>query len=231
MEVELNYCFFFNNSFNSPKHLININSYKKIIKMIFYKKRKSISKYYYESLIKILINHLSKIKKEYSLNKKNKEIINEKEEIKNISIEIDKKINILENNIKELKDSYINGIIKKQLIKDKNEKKKFIKKLNIQEKRNKIKIIYNEIIKLLNDKINETEIINDYCKRINELLTKYEKINEKDINERKIKYINKENNEIIEHKGKKKINEKKIFIILLPIMFVINYFVNNLKGI
>ena len=223
--------FFFNNSFNSPKHLININSYKKIIKMIFYKKRKSISKYYYESLIKILINHLSKIKKEYSLNKKNKEIINEKEEIKNISIEIDKKINILENNIKELKDSYINGIIKKQLIKDKNEKKKFIKKLNIQEKRNKIKIIYNEIIKLLNDKINETEIINDYCKRINELLTKYEKINEKDINERKIKYINKENNEIIEHKGKKKINEKKIFIILLPIMFVINYFVNNLKGI
>ena len=223
--------FFFNNSFNSPKHLININSYKKIIKMIFYKKRKSISKYYYESLIKILINHLSKIKKEYSLNKKNKEIINEKEEIKNISIKIDKKINILENNIKELKDSYINGIIKKQLIKDKNEKKKFIKKLNIQEKRNKIKIIYNEIIKLLNDKINETEIINDYCKRINELLTKYEKINEKDINERKIKYINKENNEIIEHKGKKKINEKKIFIILLPIMFVINYFVNNLKGI
>ena len=225
--------FFFNNRFNSPKYLININSYKKIIKMIFYKKRKPISKYYYESLIKILINHLSKIKKEYSLNKKDKKIINEKEkeEIKNISIEIDKKINILENNIKELKDSYINGIIKKQLIKDKNEKKKFIKKLNIQEKRNKIKIIYNEIIKLLNDKINETEIINDYCKRINELLTKYEKINEKDINERKIKYINNENNEIIENKGKKKINEKKIFIILLPIMFVINYFVNNLKGI
>ena len=50
--------FFFNNSFNVPKYLININSYRKIIKMIFYKKRKSISKYYYESLIKILINHL-----------------------------------------------------------------------------------------------------------------------------------------------------------------------------
>lgn len=222
--------FFFNNSFNAPKYLININSYKKIIKMIFYKKRKPISKYYYESLIKILINHLSKIKKEYSLIKKNRNIINEKEkeEIKNVCIEIDKKINILDNNIKELKDAYINGIIKKQVIKDKNEKKKFIKKLNIQGKRNKLKIIYNEIIKILNDKINETEIKNNYYKGMNELLTKYEKINEKDINEGKIKYINNKN---IEHKRKNKINEKKIFIILLPIMFVINYFMNNLKGI
>ena len=225
--------FFFNNSFNAPKYLININSYKKIIKMIFYKKRKPISKYYYESLIKILINHLSKIKKEYSLIKKNRNIINEKEkeEIKNVCIEIDKKINILDNNIKELKDAYINGIIKKQVIKDKNEKKKFIKKLNIQGKRNKLKIIYNEIIKILNDKINETEIKNNYYKGMNELLTKYEKINEKDINEGKIKYIYNENNENIEHKKKNKINEKKIFIILLPIMFVINYFMNNLKGI
>ena len=225
--------FFFNNSFNAPKYLININSYKKIIKMIFYKKRKPISKYYYESLIKILINHLSKIKKEYSLIKKNRNIINEKEkeEIKNVCIEIDKKINILDNNIKELKDAYINGIIKKQLIKDKNEKKKFIKKLNIQGKRNKLKIIYNEIIKILNDKINETEIKNNYYKGMNELLTKYEKINEKDINEGKIKYIYNENKENIEHKRKNKINEKKIFIILLPIMFVINYFMNNLKGI
>jgi hypothetical protein len=201
--------------------------------MIFYKKRKPISKYYYESLIKILINHLSKIKKEYSLIKKNRNIINEKkkEEIKNVCIEIDKKINILDNNIKELKDAYINGIIKKQLIKDKNEKKKFIKKLNIQGKRNKLKIIYNEIIKILNDKINETEIKNNYYKGMNELLTKYEKINEKDINEGKIKYIYNENKENIEHKRKNKINEKKIFIILLPIMFVINYFMNNLKGI
>ena len=225
--------FFFNNSFNAPKYLININSYKKIIKMIFYKKRKPISKYYYESLIKILINHLSKIKKEYSLIKKNRNIINEKEkeEIKNVCIEIDKKINILDNNIKELKDAYINGIIKKQVIKDKNEKKKFIKKLNIQGKRNKLKIIYNEIIKILNDKINETEIKNNYYKGMNELLTKYEKINEKDINEGKIKYIYNENKENIEHKKKNKINEKKIFIILLPIMFVINYFMNNLKGI
>jgi hypothetical protein len=100
--------------------------------------------------------------------------------------------------------------------------------LNIQEKRNKLKIIYNEIIKILNDKINEAEINNNYLKGMNELLTKYKKINENDIKEGKIKYIDNEN---IEHKGKNKINEKKIFIILLPIMFVINYFVNNLKGI
>ena len=222
--------FFFDKSFNAPKHLININSYKKIIKMIFYKKRKPISKYYYESLIKMLIHHFSKIKTEYSLKKKNRKIINEKEkeEIRNECIEIDKKINILEKNIMELKDVYICAIIKRQLIKDKNEKKKFIKKLNIQEKRNKVKIIYNEIIKMLNDKINEVEINNNYYKRINYLLTKYEKINEKDIEEGKIKFINNENNG---NKKIKKINEKKIFIILLPIMFVINYFVNNLKGI
>jgi hypothetical protein len=202
--------------------------------MIFYKKRKPISKYYYESLIKILIKHLSNVKKEYSLIKKNRKIINEKEkekekeEIRNIYIKMDNHINILESNIKELKNAYIYAIIKKQLIKDKNEKKKFIKKLNIQEKRNKLKIIYNEIIKILNGKINETEINNNYYKRMNELLTKHEKISEKDIKEGKIKYINNEN---IELKRNNKINEKKIFIILLPIMFVITYFVNNLKGI
>ena len=221
--------FFFNNSFNIPKYLINIKSYKKIIKMIFYKKRKPITKYYYESLIKLLINN-TKNKMEYSLIKKNKTNINEneKEEIRNRCIEIDKKINNLEKNIKELKDIYIYASIKKQLIIDKKEKKNFLKKLNIQEKRNSLKIIYNEIIKILNDRINETKIKNNYYKMMSKLLTKYEKIDEKDIKEGKIKYINNGNVEI---KKRIEINEKKIFIILLPIMFIINYFVNNLKEI
>ena len=41
----------------SPRYLININSYKKIVKMLFYKKRKPITKKSYESLISTIINN------------------------------------------------------------------------------------------------------------------------------------------------------------------------------
>ena len=107
---------------------------------MFYKKRKPITKNSYESLIENIINNFSIYKREFSL-KKVKKIYNEqeKERINNNSIEMDNKILELEDKVKELKNCYIYALFKKHSIKDKFERKKFLKDLNIPEKRNTIK--------------------------------------------------------------------------------------------
>ena len=69
-------------------------------------------------------------------------------------------------------------------------------------------------------------------------MKKYEKINEEDINRLKNKYINNMNisvEDIIKKENEKNMNKintynkQKIFVILLPMMFIINYFANNFK--
>ena len=218
----------------SPRYLININSYKKIVKMLFYKKRKPITKKSYESLISTIINNFSIFKKEYSLknNNNNNYTQTEKEKINNNVVDLNKKIKELEENVKELKNIYIYVLIKKHLIKDKLEKKNFIKNLNISSKRNKIKRIYKDIINILNNKINDSEINKNYYNKMIDILKNYETINDNEIKEEK--YKNNSPNEIIKNinNNNKYIindNKKKIFVFLLPMMFIINYFVNNFK--
>ena len=137
-----------------------------------------------------------------------------------------------------MKYYYIYGLIKKNLIKDKYQKKIFIKSLKIGEKRNKIKRIYKEIIYKLNNKINDGEINTKYYQKSMYTVKKYEKINEEDINRLKNKYINNMNisvEDIIKKENEKNMNKintynkQKIFVILLPMMFIINYFANNFK--
>ena len=201
---------FGNNNIINNRFSINIKSYKKILKMIFYKKKKPISIY----------------------NKQDKEILN------NNCTQVENKINELEEKIKEMKYYYIYGLIKKNLIKDKYQKKIFIKSLKIGEKRNKIKRIYKEIIYKLNNKINDGEINTKYYQKSIYTVKKYEKINEEDINRLKNKYINNMNisvEDIIKKENEKNMNKintynkQKIFVILLPMMFIINYFANNFK--
>ena len=225
------------NENKNKRYTINIKSYKKIIKMIFYKKRKPVNKKSYESLISIIINNFSIFKREYSLKKLKKNYNKqEKEKINNNCNDMNNKILELEDKVKELKNCYIYGLVKKKLIKDKLEKKKFVKSLNIPEKRNKIKNIYKEIINILNVKINDGEINSQYYQKMIKILKNYDKISDKDLKEEikeGIKYKN-NNNEIINNSNSNnnKIinnNKKKIFIILLPMMFIINYFANNFK--
>ena len=230
---------FGNNNIINNRFSINIKSYKKILKMIFYKKKKPISKNSYESLLSIIINNFSIFKKEFSL-KKNIKIYNkqDKEILNNNCTQVENKINELEEKIKEMKYYYIYGLIKKNLIKDKYQKKIFIKSLKIGEKRNKIKRIYKEIIYKLNNKINDGEINTKYYQKSIYTVKKYEKINEEDINRLKNKYINNMNisvEDIIKKENEKNMNKintynkQKIFVILLPMMFIINYFANNFK--
>ena len=231
--------FLINNLDNNIKgkgYSINIKSYKKILKMIFYKKRKPITKNSYESLISIIINNFMIFKREYILKETKKNYnLQEIEKMNNNYVQINNKIKQLEEKIKEIKNVYIYGLIKKKLIKDKNEKKKFIKFLKIGEKRNIIKRLYKEIINILNNKLDNGEIKINYYEKMIDILKKYEKITDEDINQGKIRYKNKNINninDIMQYNNnfdKIKNNKKKIFILLLPIMFIINYFTNNYK--
>ena len=228
-----------NNINNNKRYSIPIKSYKKILKMIFYKKRKPINKNSYESLLSIILNNFYIFKREYSLKKNSKNYNQQqKEKLNNNCAKISNKINELEEKIKEMKTFYIFGLIKKQIIKDKTEKRKFIKSLKIGEKRNNIKRIYKEIIDILNNKINDGEINVNFYKKMIEIIRKYEKITDEDIIEGKLKYnkinnINEMNkiNEIQNNNNIDKIknNKKKIFILLLPMVFILNYFANNFK--
>ena len=231
--------FLINNLDNNIKgkgYSINIKSYKKILKMIFYKKRKPITKNSYDSLISIIINNFMIFKREYILKETKKNYnLQEIEKMNNNYVQINNKIKQLEEKIKEIKNVYIYGLIKKKLIKDKNEKKKFIKFLKIGEKRNIIKRLYKEIINILNNKLDNGEIKINYYEKMIDILKKYEKITDEDINQGKIRYKNKNINninDIMQYNNnfdKIKNNKKKIFILLLPIMFIINYFTNNYK--
>ena len=228
-----------NNNINK-RYCIPIKSYKKILKMIFYKKRKPINKNSYESLLSIIINNFYIFKREYSLKKNKKNYnIQEKEKLNNNCIKMNNKINELEEKIKEMKSYYIFGLIKKQIIKDKLEKRKFIKNLKIGEKRNKIKRLYKEIIDILNNQINDKEINVNYYQKMIDVIKKYEKITDEDIIEGKLKYNNinninemnkineMQNNNNLDNKIKN--NKQKIFVLLLPMVFIINYFANNFK--
>ena len=224
---------------NNKRYSIPIKSYKKILKMIFYKKRKAINKNSYESLLFIILNNFYIFKREYSL-KQNKKNYNqqEKEKLNNNCSKINMKINELEEKIKNMKSYYIFGLIKKQIIKDKKEKKRFIKNLKIGEKRNDVKRIYKEIIDILNNKINNREINVNFYQKMIEVIKKYGKITNEDIIEGKLKYNNINNidefdkiNEIQKNNIDNKINnnKQKIFVLLLPMVFILNYFTNNFK--
>ena len=228
--------FNYHNNNKIPKYSINLNSFKKIIRMALHKKRNKICKSYYESLINIIINNFSIFKRDYLFKYNNKinNINNQQNKEKNnvYIIEINNKIIELEERIKELKYLYIYGIIKKHSIKNKIEKKILIKKLNLLNKRKKVKIIYKELINILNNKINDKEINLNYYQKIIDILKKYKTISEEEIKE----YAIKNNSDIIfknniQNKNINILNKKKIFIYLLPIFFIINYFAKNLKEI
>ena len=199
---------------NSKRYNLNINSYKKILKMALYKKREEkLTKEKYESLILTIINNCNcyknSIKNKFNFNDK-KIIINDNN--------LKRKIIDLEESIKDLKSIYIYGLYNIQLISDKQNKINFIKKLNLTKKRNKVKKIYKEILFIINNDINKNNI--DIYQKVIDILKNYEKLNDEDI------------------KNNNKININKIlrflitmYIIFLPIIFIINYLYSNSKKI
>ena len=238
------------NNVNSNKiSQIKIQSYLKILRLIFSaKKRKPISKFSYENLISIFINNLYFYRDQFIFNKKTN--INEKnnltlkEKLKDCCIEIDKTIKIFDKKLSELKNDYLYTLVKKHYIKDKIQKKKFIKEMGISGKRNEVKKIYKNICFILNNKINVTNIKKNYIDKIINLLKLYDKISEKDLHEMKQIIKNEMNNKNKENKNeekreekkeikkeKNKMETKKLFAFMIPVMFIANYLMNNIKDL
>ena len=195
-----------NNDNINQRYILNIKSYKKILKMAFntnIKKKVIVTKENYESLILRIINNFNKHQNKFKNNN-------------NINNELDKEIIELEKSINELKNIYIYGIKNIQNFLDEKSKNNFIKNLNLTKKRNNVKRIYNKIISIVNNK--EQNSIN-YYKKIFDILKKYEEINENELNIKDSKTKNNFNFDI------------KKFLIILPIIFALNYFVNNFKKI
>ena len=167
------------------------------------KKKVIVTKENYESLILRIINNFNKHQNKFQNNN-------------NINNELDKEIIELEKSINELKNIYIYGIKNIQNFLDEKSKNNFIKNLNLTKKRNNVKRIYNKIISIVNNK--EQNSIN-YYKKIFDILKKYEEINENELNIKDSKTKNNFNFDI------------KKFLIILPIIFALNYFVNNFKKI
>ena len=249
---------FFENIENNNSNKISqikIQSYLKILKLLFAtKKRKPISKAVYENLISIFINNLYCYKNQ---NISNKNInINEnnnlalKEKLRNNCIEMDKNIIIFDGKLSDLKNTYLYTLIKKHYIKDQIQKKNFIKQMNIPGKRNEIKKIFKNICYLLNNKINDSDVKKNYIDKIINLLKLYDKLNGKDLSEMKQIIKSEMDNEIKENKngekneGKKekniteskklfeknKIESKNLFAFMIPVMFIANYFMSNIKN-
>ena len=202
-----------NNENNNKRFNININSYKKILKMAFNNKNKKelkLTKEKYESLIFVLINNFICFKKR-SINNTN---INNNIR-KDILDNLDKKIFELEESVKSLKSIYLYGMNNIKLILNENDRNVFVKKLNLTKNRNNVKKIYKEIVAILNNNMIGNKIY--YYQKIIDILKKYEKIEEIiNINNNTNYFIN-----II----------KTIFIFLPIIMFVFYYFLNNFKKI
>ena len=197
-----------NKSNNNQRFNININSYKKILKMAFYKKEFKLTKEKYESLISSFINNINSRKKRIK-NELNIDNIIEK----HICEDIDKKIIEFEESIKELKNIYTSGLNNLQFISNEKDKNIFIKNLGLTRKRNGVKKIYKEIIYLLNNNMKRME----YYSKILDMLKRLEKIKENEIN----------NNTNINIKK----NLIKIIFIFTPIIFSYFYFINNFKKI
>ena len=145
-----------------------------------------------------------------------------------------------------LKQSYINTLIKKHFEKGQNDKKQIILKADLPKKRNEIKKIYREMIKLVT-----TELEKDYQKYIYililKILEKYKSIKDKEMNsvlemyrKQKQKNIGQKNDnnvnkdKIIKNYEKKE-NEKlncnacNLILSFLSLIFVVYYIYNTLE--
>ena len=186
---------------NKAKYNINYNSYKKIVKMAYGNKGK-------------IKNELNK--EEYD------DTINQWIYLVNKYIkcyEITLKIFDLERNIKELKNTYIYGLYNIQFIKNEKDKYNFIRNLNLTIKKDELEKIYKTIINVLYNEINDPDINLNYHDKIIKLIKNYEKIDENEINNVK--------NTLKQIKDYKTIING--FIIFLPFIFILNYFISNLK--
>ena len=219
--------------------------------IILENKKLFISQNSYEELIQDYISKTKDIKDKL-INIRNKDkrynnLINEdKILVDKTQKDIDNKISSFENELKLLKNYYLCLLVKKHFIKNKSEKIKLIKDMNIKEKRDIFKISYLNIINFIQEKFKyDNDKLEIYINKIINIIEKYKNISKYDI--KYTKKIYKEENELspytldikeytnIKDKNifqkllKDDLNAKKIIIstsIILPILCGINFFMS-----
>ena len=160
--------------------------------------------------------------------------------------DIDNKISSFENELKLLKNYYLCLLVKKHFLKNKSEKLKLIKDMNVKEKRDMFKISYLNVINFIQEKFkfdyNNLEI---YINKIINIIEKYKNITKYDIKYTKKIYkeekelspytldikesTNIKSRNIFQKLFKDDLNTKKIIIstsIILPILCGINFFMS-----
>ncbi len=155
---------------------------------------------------------------------------------------INEEINNFERSLNYLKKCYIYLICKKGNLKNKAEKEKLMADFDISKKQEDVTKLFNNILLLIN-KYTEQNKYYLYIQIIKNILKKYEKINKSEISEAKIKDKKNElavpkndvllnNNNLDLLKELKKKDNKKFFILsslIIPLIYIYNYFNNNWK--
>ena len=176
------------------------------------------------------------IKKLYRITEKKKNDINipEKKRVTIYDPTLSNYLKDLEAKILNLKKSYIDTLVKRHFEKSEEGKKQIVKEMNLPKKRNELKNLYREMMKLVKEKL-EKEHQKYYYIEILKILKKYENIEDKEMNSGKKAYkINLEKNKNREIKIKETKNKESgggynlnsIFI-LIPLFCVVKFFISN----
>ena len=145
------------------------------------------------------------------------------------------------NKIIILKKCYIETLIKRHFEKYPSKKKQIIYEANLPKKRNDLKKVYHEMMKVINEKLKEKDNQKYYHILILDILKKHENIEQKEINDELKLYKNNLKNKEKENKNKvikkSKKNEKNnwsvnignLLIFLIPMAFAAYYLNTNIK--
>ena len=183
------------------------------------------------------------IKKIYKLTENNKNKINipKKKIVTIYDNTLNQFLKDFEDKIIILKKCYIETLIKRHFEKYPSKKKQIIYEANLPKKRNDLKKIYHEMVKVINEKLKEKDNQKYYYILILNILKKHENIEQKEINDELKLYKNnlknkeKENRNKVIKKSKKNgktnwsVNIGNLLIFLIPMAFAAYYLNTNIK--
>ena len=175
------------------------------------------------------------IKKIYKITEKKKNDIDipEKKTITIYDNTLNQFLKDFEEKIKNLKQGYIEALIKRHYEKRPSKKREVIITINLPKRRNELKKTYREMTEVINNKL-EKENQKYYYKLILEILKKYETINNQEL-DKELKIQGQKYKDKLAKKYKKKGKNNctpfisQLFIVLIPIIFALYYLMSNAK--
>ena len=181
---------------------------------------------------KLYNKFITKLKNKLPIDDKN--IISQKKEMDNSKINND--INIIQNKIKQLKECYLNLIVKAKKLKSKNDIKKLEQDIDISTKEKELEQNLDNLLSEINIKEKENDK-NFYCIKIKNIFEKFKRIKMQEISqaenklERNELYLPKykKENSIEKNKNQEERNIKVIYSIIILIISAFIFCIHNTK--